>query len=80
MTSQPMSPAPGVPQTATKAAVAAVLGFVGTFIFALWEAVSGRQTELDTMTRTNWVIIILGALVTAAAAAGLTWRIPNKPL
>jgi hypothetical protein len=72
-----VTPAPGTPQTGTKAVVAAGLSFVGTFIFALWQAVSDK-TDLDSMTNTQWLIVVLGALATSFATGGFTYAVQNK--
>jgi hypothetical protein len=72
------SPMPGTPQTGTKAYIAAALSFVGTFIFGLWQALSDR-TDIDTMTNTQWLIVVLGALATACATGGFTYAVQNKP-
>lgn len=72
-----LSPAPGTPQTATKAVVAAVLSFLGAFLVALIAAVGGR-TDLDTLKADQWVAIVVGAAVTAAATYGGTYQAKNK--
>lgn len=72
-----LSPAPGTPQTATKAVVAAVLSFLGAFLVALIAAVSGR-TDLDTLKADQWVAIVIGAAVTAVATYGGTYQAKNK--
>jgi len=71
------SPAPGTPQTSTKAAVAAVLGFVGAFVVSLAAATVGR-TDLDTLTKSQWLVLVLGALATAVVSFGGTYRARNK--
>lgn len=73
-----LSPAPGVPQSPTKAIWAGVAAFVGTFIFALWQAVADR-TEVDTMTNTQWLIVLLGALATAVTTSGFAYQVRNRP-
>jgi nucleoside recognition membrane protein YjiH len=73
-----LSPAPGTPQTNTKAYLAGALSFVGTFLFALWASVKDR-TDIDTMTATQWLIVLLGAAATALATGGFTYKIANKP-
>jgi uncharacterized membrane protein YeaQ/YmgE (transglycosylase-associated protein family) len=73
-----LSPAPGTPQTSTKAVVSAVGAFVGTFIFGLWQALADR-TDLDSMTNTQWLIVVLGALATSFATGGFTYATQNKP-
>ena len=72
-----LSPAPGTPQSSAKAVVAAVVSFVGTFIFALWASVKDR-TDLDTMTTVQWIVVVLGALATAVATGGFTYSVQNK--
>jgi hypothetical protein len=71
-----LSPAPGTPQTATKAVVAAVLSFLGAFFVALITAVSGR-TDLDTLKTDQWVAILVGAVLTAGATYGGTYKTKN---
>lgn len=73
-----VTPTPGTPQTGTKAVLAAALSFVGTFIFGLWQALADR-TDLDSMTNTQWLIVILGALATSLATGGFTYSVANKP-
>jgi hypothetical protein len=73
-----LSPAPGTPQTSTKAVVATVVAFLGTFIFGLWSALKDR-TDLDTMTTSQWLVVVLGALATAFAAFVGTYSVQNKP-
>lgn len=73
-----LSPAPGTPQTGTKAYIAGVAAFVGTFIFGLWQALSDR-TDLDSMTNTQWLIVVLGALATAVSTGGFTYAVQNRP-
>lgn len=74
-----LSPTPGTPQTATKATVAAVIAFIGSFIVALVAATADR-TDLDTMTGTQWLLVVLGALGTAVTAGGLTYQAKNRAL
>lgn len=71
-----MSPAPGVPQTPTKAVWSGVGAFVATFIVALSAATAGRD-DLDSLGVRAWVIVILGALATTAVAGGLTYKVKN---
>lgn len=73
------SPAPGTPQTANKAINGGILAFIGAFIFALWASIQGRP-EIDTLKATDWLIIILGAVVTALGAAGATYQTKNRAL
>jgi hypothetical protein len=73
-----LSPAPGTPQTSTKAVLAGVLSFVGTFIFGLWQALSDR-TDLDSMTTNQWLLVVLGALATSLVTGGFTHVVQNKP-
>lgn len=72
----PGSPAPGVPQTPTKAVLAAVVGFVGTFIVALSTALAGKGD--DAIGGREWLIIVLGALAVTIVAGGFVYQIPNK--
>jgi hypothetical protein len=71
----PMSPDPGTPQTARKAQLAAVIGLVGTFLVSLSTALAGKGDE--DITGREWAIIIIGALVTTAAAYGIVFNFPN---
>lgn len=73
-----LSPAPGTPQTAVKAVIASVVSFFGTFIVSLWTIVSGRP-DIDNLSTTHWLIIILGSLATTVTAGGLVYQIPNSP-
>lgn len=72
-----LSPAPGTPQTPTKAVIAAVVSFLGAFIVALSAAVADR-TDLDSMKTDEWFVVILGALATACVTGGLTYTVRNQ--
>jgi hypothetical protein len=52
----------------------AVVAFVLSFLAALYATVQGR-TDLDTMRPIDWVIVVLGAVVTA----GGTYMVSNDP-
>lgn len=52
----------------------AIVAFVLSFATALFATIQGR-TDLDTMTVADWMIVLLGALVTA----GGTYAITNPP-
>jgi hypothetical protein len=66
----PATPAPGTPQTATKAWVGAVVAALASLV----ATVQGR-TDLDTMRVVDWLIVVVSAVV-----AGLTvYTIPNQP-
>ncbi len=52
----------------------AVAAFVLAFLTALYASVQGR-TDLNDLGTLEWLIVVLGALVTAGAVYGLT----NKP-
>jgi hypothetical protein len=69
------SPAPGTPQTGTKATGAAIIGFIGAFLAAFVNDWSGSQ-DVDVHTI---VVAILAALATAAAGGVATYNITNKP-
>lgn len=73
------SPAPGTPQTATKAVYGAIAGFVFAFLTALYATLQGR-TDLDNAKPLDWFIIILGALVTAGTVGGLVFQTKNRAL
>jgi uncharacterized membrane protein YcaP (DUF421 family) len=51
--------------------VKAIIAFVLTFASALLASLQGRQT-LDGMGAVDWIIIVLGAIVTAGAVYGAT--------
>lgn len=57
-----VTPAPPTPTKPYKAVVA----FVLAFLTALYATLQGR-TDLDTMKVGDWLIVILGAVVTAGA-------------
>ncbi len=60
---------------ATKTApTKAIVAFVLAFLTALYATIQGR-TDLDTMKLIDWLIVVLGAAVTA----GATYSITNKP-
>jgi hypothetical protein len=65
-----VSPAPGTPQTPTKAIIAAVIAAVGTFV----ATVQGR-TDLQTMTLVDWLIVVLSSVIAGATV----FQIPNQP-
>lgn len=73
------SAAPGVPQTASKATAAAVVGFLVAFIGALAAAVAGR-TDLDTLKWEQWLVVILTAAATALGAGGAAYQAKNRAL
>lgn len=50
----------------------AVVAFLGTFLVSLFAALQDK-TELDTMSVNQWILVILGALVSAA----VTYGVPN---
>lgn len=49
----------------------AIAAFVLTFLTALYATIQGR-TDLDTMKAADWLIVILGAVVTAGATYIIT--------
>ena len=56
--------------TAHKAVIAAIVGFLGSLLATL----QGR-TDLDTMSLTDWIIVV----ITAAVAGAATYAVPNRP-
>lgn len=52
----------------------AIVSFVLAFLTALYATIQGR-TDLNTMKVTDWLIVIIGAVVTA----GGTYIITNPP-
>lgn len=73
------SPAPGTPQTGSKAVAAGVVAFIIAFLTALYATLQGR-TDLDNAKPLDWFIIILGALVAAGGTAFAAYQTKNKPL
>jgi hypothetical protein len=73
-----LSPAPGTPQTGTKAVWAGIASVALSFLFLLWATVQGR-TDIDTMKATDWLIVIVGALVTALGGGSAAYAAKNRP-
>lgn len=69
------SPAPGTPQTKTKAVAAGVVGTLSGFLSSLLQA----QAD-NIVTQQEWTGIALSTVIFGAAAFGITWAVPNKPL
>lgn len=74
-----LSPAPGTPQTSTKATAAAVAGFLIAFLGSLIASVQGRE-DLETLGTIEWLIIIGTAVVTAGGAYGAAYQAKNRAL
>lgn len=69
-----LSPAPGVEQTATKASVATVLGFVaafGTALLTVW-------TDSDPLTGRDFVVALVFALVGGGITGGSVYQAKNR--
>lgn len=80
-TPQPASPAPGVPQTGTKAIVSSIVSVLGTFVTGILAVIIGPGANaIGDIGGKEWITILLCALVSTAAAYGFTYNIPNKPL
>lgn len=61
----------------TTAAKAWAAGFTGTAVAFL----TGLQLAVaDGVTQSEWVTIALTTVVGGAAAFGITWAVPNKPV
>lgn len=56
----------------------AIAAFVLTFLTALYATIQGR-TDLDTMKLADWLIVLLGAVVTAGATYAITNPKINPP-
>lgn len=73
------SPAPGTPQTATKAVWSGVVSFLLAFAGAVFVSIKDR-TDLDSMQASDWLAVIVSALVVAGGAGGVTYKARNRPL
>jgi hypothetical protein len=69
------SPAPGVPQTAFKAEIAAGLAFLAVFLGALLVG----WTDEDPLETRDFVVALLAALVGGGITGGATYQVSNKP-
>lgn len=69
------TPAPGTPQTGTKATIAAVLAFVSGFLTTLVSDWTGDGP----VTAHTLVVAIIGGLVALGVTGVATYNIPNKP-
>jgi hypothetical protein len=65
------SPAPGTPQTATKAYAVTAAGIV-ILVASAWVLDTGGTTAKEL---TSWVI---QAVITSGLLGGLTWLVPNQ--
>lgn len=74
-----LTPAPGTPQTATKAYVSAAVSFLAAFVLSLWATLQDRTT-LDGMTVGQWVLVLLGSLAGAIVSYGATYQAKNRAL
>ncbi|QSJ04778.1 hypothetical protein [Cellulosimicrobium phage DS1] len=70
-----LSPAPGTPQTSAKAIAAGVTGGTVAFLSSLIPAASD-----NVVTGQEWLTVGLATVLGLAAAFGITWNTPNKPL
>lgn len=64
--SMPTSPAPGTPQSPTKAVIAAVLAGLTAFV----SSVQGKAE----MHPVDWIIVVLSAIIAGLAV----WVVPNQ--
>lgn len=68
------SPAPGTPQTPTKAYWALIVSFVGAFgtsLLAQW-------TDTDPLQARDFVVALVFALVTGGLTGGVTYQVRNR--
>ena len=72
----PVTPAPGVPQTGTKAYIAAGLGFIGAFLTTLLTV----WTDTDPLTARDFIVATAAAVTSGAVTGIVTYAIPNQPL
>jgi len=69
------SPAPGTPQTPTKAYVALVVAFIaafGTSLLTVW-------TDSDPLSTRDFVVALVFALVGSGITGGAVFTVQNKP-
>jgi hypothetical protein len=70
-----MSPAPGAPQTGTKAVWGAAIGFLGAFLTTLLTV----WTDSDPLSARDVVFALSGGVVFAGAAGTAVYNMPNRP-
>lgn len=72
------SPAPGTPQTGTKAWVAAISTTLGAVLVALIGFVTGDETLAD-VTVAEWLYVSLAALGAGGITGAATYQVTNRP-
>lgn len=75
MTTPELSPDPGVPQTAWKAQVAALVAFLAVFGGALLM----EWTDTDPLEVRDFVVAFVAALVGGGLTGGATFQVRNQP-
>lgn len=75
-----LSPAPGVPQTPTKAIVAAVGSLVTAVCLALLVVLSEGSEGGSSITGVEWVTLLLALVGAPAITGGVTYQAQNKPI
>lgn len=73
-----LSAAPGTPQTATKAVVAAIVSLLGAAVLTLLTYVTGDETLSD-VTFGEWLAVAAGVLAVGGATGGAVFQAVNKP-
>ncbi len=72
-----LSPAPGVPQTNTKAVVAGAISLVVAGLGSLLVAVQSNAPGEPTITAAEWIVIALAVFTAPAATAFGTYKTQN---
>ncbi len=70
-----VSPAPGTPQSATKAYIATGLAFLGVFLTALL----AEWTDTDPLSARDFVVALAAGVVSGGVTGGVTYQVANRP-
>lgn len=71
-----LSPAPGVPQTGTKAYIATGIAFVGAFLTALL----AQWTDSDPLQARDFIVALAAAIASGVLTGIGAYMVPNQPL
>ena len=74
-----LSPAPGTPQTSTKAYVAAAVSLLSIGLGAVLVALQTNAPGEPPITASEWIVIALAILAAPVLTGGATYAAQNKP-